>query len=73
MNTKQVTFGTLELVETYGADEYNRSCIDHVLKRLRSNRLDHHEYKCVFAELDKYKLSEMVVHSESVGNLKLSC
>lgn len=70
---KRVSFcPVLQEEYTYSSDEYCRSPIDHVLRRLGYKKLSYQEYKNILYELDRYKLSEMVVNSASVGNLKLS-
>ena len=70
--SRQVSFGYVEVVPTYSREEYNRCPIDHVLYRLGYKRICHQEYKNILYELDRFKLNEMSVHTDSVGNLKLS-
>jgi hypothetical protein len=72
MLSKRVSFGNVQVQTTYSGSEYNRCPIDHVLYRLGYKRICHQEYKSIIHELDKFKLNEMSVHADSVGNLKLS-
>ena len=53
---------------TYSNQEYDRTCIDHVLYRKAYNRLSNGEMNSIFVTLDLYKLYEMPVHKNSIQN-----
>lgn len=53
---------------TYSRNEYDRSCIDHVLYRRAYRRISDEEMNAIYVNLDLYKLYEMPVHKSSFKN-----
>lgn len=53
---------------TYSREEYDRSCIDHVLYRRAYRRISDDEMQSIYVNLDLYKLYEMPVHKNSLHN-----
>jgi hypothetical protein len=53
---------------TYSREEYDRSCIDHVLYRRAYRRISDAEMNAIYVNLDLYKLYEMPVHKSSFKN-----
>lgn len=53
---------------TYSRNEYDRSCIDHVLYRRAYRRISDEEMNAIYVNLDLYKLYEMSVHKSSFKN-----
>jgi hypothetical protein len=53
---------------TYSREEYDRTCIDHVLYRRAYRRISDDEMNAIYVNLDLYKLYEMPVHKSSFKN-----
>ena len=53
---------------TYSRQEYDRTCIDHVLYRRAYRRISDEEMNAIYVNLDLYKLYEMPVHKSSFKN-----
>lgn len=56
---------------TYSKEEYDRFQIDSILYRYSYQKINQNEWKSVFEELNHYKCTEMIVHRDSIGNLRL--
>ena len=59
---KNITF------TTYSSNEYDRTCIDHVLYRKAYRLLSDDEFRSIYVSLDLYKLYEMPIHIDSLKN-----
>lgn len=66
---KKIVFNNnIEIFTTYSSNEYDRSCIDHVLYRKAYQRISDKEMDNIYILLDIYKLYEMKVHKNSFSN-----
>ena len=71
-NKKSVTFNdNINIIDTYSKNEYDRSPIDSIIYLRTLQRINFKEWKNIFTELNKYKLEEMIVHKDSVQNVKI--
>jgi hypothetical protein len=61
-----------KVYDTYSITEYNRIPIDSILYLRCYNRISDYEWFQVFETLNYFKTREMIVHKESVENIKLS-
>lgn len=70
---KRVTFKESSNITyiTYSKEEYDRFQIDSILYLYLYQKISNHEWKSVFEELNHYKCTEMIVHRDSIGNLRL--
>lgn len=57
-----------QIYTTYSEQEYDRTCIDHVLYRRAYQRISDEEINAIYVNLDLYKLYEMPVHKNSFKN-----
>ena len=53
---------------TYSPEEYDRTCIDHVLYRKAYKLISNDEFNSIYVSLDLYKLYEMPIHRDSLKN-----
>lgn len=53
---------------TYSSDEYDRTCIDHVLYRKAYRLVSDDDFRSIYVSLDLYKLYEMPIHIDSLKN-----
>lgn len=66
---KKVQFNNnIKINNTYSYNEYDRSCIDHVLYRRTFNKITDSEFRNIYITLDIYKLYDMPVHTQSLKN-----
>jgi hypothetical protein len=73
MTSKKVTFNLNNIVyTTYSSEEYDRHIIECVLYRRSYNKISDYEWNKIFIELNNYKTNEMIVHKDSIQNIKLS-
>ncbi len=70
---KQVRFDTNKntMYETYSPDEYDRHQIDSILYQKAYNMISNEEWLSILSELQRYKLLEMLVHKNSINNIRL--
>jgi hypothetical protein len=68
--TKNVNFNLNTNIThtTYSRQEYDRTCIDHVLYRHAYGHISDDEIRSIYVNLDLYKLYEMSVHKRSFKN-----
>lgn len=68
--TKTVNFNlnTNIVYNTYSPQEYDRTCIDHVLYKYAYGHISDEDIKSIYVNLDLYKLYEMSVHKTSFKN-----
>ena len=59
---KNITF------DTYSSQEYDRTCIDHVLYRKAYRLISDDDIHSIYVSLDLYKLYEMPIHIDSLKN-----
>jgi hypothetical protein len=66
---KKVSFNSqINVIETYGPEEYDRHPIDSILYRKAYKRVSEQEWFNIGIVLDIYKLYEMSVHVDSLKN-----
>lgn len=71
-NNKKVTFNNIvNINNTYSNEEYDRSPIDSIIYLRTLQRVNLDEWKNIFTELNQYKLQEMIVHKDSINNVKI--
>lgn len=57
--------------ETLSSEVYNRFQIDSTLYQRAYNRISQEDWQNMLNELNVYKCTEMVVHKDSVHNMRL--
>lgn len=57
--------------KTYSSDEYDRTCIDNLLTKFLKKEISVAEYILEIKKLNNFKISEMLIHIDSVSNFKL--
>lgn len=60
-----------KIYETYSHSEYSRNPIDYVLYRKSYNRISDSQWRELLISLNTYKITEMVVHKDSLCNVRL--
>ncbi len=70
---KQVRFdmNKTEITNTYSHDEYDRTQIDSAVYLHTLQRINKEEWNSIFIELNNYKTHEMLVHKDSINNVKI--
>lgn len=56
---------------TYSSEDYDRSTIDCILKMKLYGKISIQEWELIWIELNKYKMTEMINHIQSITNIKL--
>lgn len=71
---KKVKFNLNKNIQytTYSSDEYSRCPIDSVLYLKSYNKISDTEWKIIMFQLNEYKLNEMIVHKDSIRNIKIN-
>ena len=60
-----------EIFETYSISEYDRVPICYILYLRNYNKINDKEWKDIFLKLNLFKIREMIVHNESICNIRL--
>lgn len=57
--------------DTYSANEYDRMPIDSILYRKCLNKVTQKQWQDIIHNLNVYKTTEMIVHNNSINNIRL--
>jgi hypothetical protein len=71
---KRVTFQLEknQIHTTYSSEEYDRHVIDSILYMRGYRKVSDEEWSNIFVELNNYKTTQMIVHKDSIQNIKLA-
>lgn len=70
MSQKKVTFSdTVEVFETYGPLEYDRSMIDSVFYKKCLRRVPDEKWKGILLQLNFFKANYMMIHKSNINSI----
>lgn len=72
-NKKKVSFNMdkTQVLTTYSNEEYDRTPIDSVVYLRTLQRINQEDWNNIFIDLNKYKTQEMIVHKDSINNVRI--
>ncbi len=69
---KKVNFNeNITYYKTYSCDEYDRTPVDSLLTKFLKKEIMFEEYVQAIKKLNSFKISEMLIHIDSIPNFKL--